>query len=347
MNALGARIAGLIAAQGPLSVAQFMTMALHDPQYGYYVTRDPFGKAGDFITAPEISQMFGELLGLWTAQTWHNEGKPAPVRLVELGPGRGTLMRDVLNVTRLMPEFRKAAQVELVESNPLLQEMQQDALDDCGVAVRWCGRLEDSDTPLLLLANEFFDALPIRQFVMTERGWCERMVTLDETGALAFALSPDATPLSLPERGPAELGAVYETCPAATALAGQIAHAIAAHGGAALIVDYGYGSEAGFGETLQALKAQAYAGLLDAPGEADISAHVDFAALAQAAREAGAATYGPIGQGDLLLKLGIAQRAKKLGAPEDLDRLTSAAQMGTLYKVLAILPAGAAKPEGF
>ncbi len=173
------------------------------------------------------------------------------------------------------------------------------------------------------------------------------MVTLDETGALAFALSPDATPLSLLERGPAELGAVYETCPAATALVEQIAQGIVAHGGAALIVDYGYGTGAGFGETLQALKAQAFAGLLDEPGEADLSAHVDFAALAQTARDAGAAVYGPVGQGEFLLKLGIAHRAKKLGAPEDLARLTSAEEMGTLYKVIAILPAGTAKPEGF
>ena len=279
---------------GPISIAQYMTMALHDPQYGYYVTRDPFGQAGDFITAPEVSQMFGEILGLWTAQSWHNAGKPSPVRLVELGPGRGTLMRDVLDVTRLMPEFRDAVQVEMVESNPTLQEMQEDTLDECGVEVNWRGRFEDGDRPLYLLANEFFDALPIRQFVKTERGWCERMVTLDDTGALAFALSPVRRRLPLPERGPAELGAVYETCPAATALVEQIARNIAAHGGAALIVDYGYGAGAGFGETLQAMQAQAFAGLLDEPGEADLSAHVDFAALAQTARDAGAAVFGPV-----------------------------------------------------
>ena len=302
MNRLSARIAGLILAQGPLSLAQFMTLALHDPQFGYYATRDPIG--ADFITAPEISQMFGELLGLWIAQCWHDQGKPAPVRLVELGPGRGTLMADALRAARLMPEFLRAIEVVLVESNPVLQAAQRDCLKDCAIAIRWCGRFEDwlGDRPLFLLANEFFDALPIRQFVNTERGWCERMVTLDATGALAFALAP--VPVSgaaiPPNRNDAPQGAVYETSPASLALTGEMAGIVAAHGGAALIVDYGYGAQAGFGETLQAVGDHAFKDILESPGEIDLSAHIDFAALGEEARgvdRRGAQRGGGHGQG--------------------------------------------------
>ncbi|HTQ12250.1 MAG TPA: SAM-dependent methyltransferase [Rhizomicrobium sp.] len=345
MNALAARIAALIAAQGPISIAQYMTMALHDPDYGYYATRDPLGPGGDFVTAPEVSQMFGEILGLWTAQAWHDQGKPSPARLVELGPGRGTLMADALSACALMPAFLDAVSVELVESNPVLRAAQIGTLGRWREKTRWAGRFEAGGKPLFLIANEFFDALPIRQFVKTPRGWCERMVTADPSGALAFALAPEPAPLPIP--GPAEPGAVYEICPAATALIDAIAHDIARHGGAALIVDYGHGGGAGFGETLQALKDGAFAGLLDSPGEADLSAHVDFAALAQAAREAGCAAHGPAEQGDFLLRLGIAQRAGRLGDFEGLDRLTGTDQMGSLFKALAILPAGAPKPEGF
>ena len=349
MNALSERIAGLIRANGPLTVAQYMTMALHDPQYGYYATRDPLGAAGDFITAPEITQCFGELLGLWAAQCWHDQGKPSSARLVELGPGRGSLMRDALRAARLMPEFRAALDVVMVESNPVLKAAQQSALADCGVAVTWRGAFDtaDADRPLFLLANEFFDAPPIRQFVKTARGWCERMVTLDAAGALAFALSPDVAPLMVPQRGPAALGAVYETCPAATAIVEEIARAVAGKGGAALIVDYGYGATAGYGETLQALKDQAFAGLLDSPGDADLSAHVDFAALAEAAREGGAVAYGPMDQGAFLVNLGLVQRATRLRQFDALDRLTKPEEMGTLFQALAILPAKTPAPPGF
>jgi NADH dehydrogenase [ubiquinone] 1 alpha subcomplex assembly factor 7 len=359
VNALAARIAGLIAAQGPISVAQFMTLALHDPDYGYYATRDPLGARGDFVTAPEITQMFGELLGLWAAQCWHDQGKPSPVHLVELGPGRGTLMADALRAARLMPQFREAIEVVMVESNPVLEAVQRKALADCGVAVRWCGRFEETlgERPLFLLANEFFDALPIRQYVKTERGWCERMVMLDTNGAPAFALSPTPSLVAIPpERGLAPDGAVYEISPPATALVEEIARIVAHKGGAALIVDYGYGNDPGFGETLQAVGAHAFKPLLDDPGAVDLSAHVDFGALAQTARDAGAATFGPIGQGDFLDALGIRARAEQLAARNPnaaetiftgIDRLIDADQMGTLFKVLAIMPKGAAKPAGF
>jgi NADH dehydrogenase [ubiquinone] 1 alpha subcomplex assembly factor 7 len=358
VNALGARIAGLIAAQGPLSVAQFMTIALHDPDFGYYATRDPIG--ADFITAPEISQIFGELLGLWLAQCWHDQGKPSPVRLVELGPGRGTLMADALRAARLMPEFLAAIEIVLVESNPVLRSVQQDCLKDCGVPIRWSGSFDESlaDRPLFLIANEFFDALPIRQFVKTERGWCERMVMLDANGTLAFALAP--VPVSgaaiPPNRDGAPPGAVYETSPASLALVNQIARTIAVHSGAALIVDYGYGADAGFGETLQEVGDNAFKDILERPGEIDLSAHVDFAALGDEVRGNGAANFGPVGQGDFLDALGIRDRAEQLalrnpGAAETIftaiDRLIDPDQMGTLFKALAIMPKSAAKPAGF
>lgn len=359
MNALGQRIARLIEAQGPISIAQFMTLALHDPQGGYYATRDPFGARGDFVTAPEVSQMFGEMLGLWIAQSWHDQDKP-DARLVELGPGRGTLMSDALRVIRqLMPEFLKRVEIVLVEASPTLTAIQKKALTDAGANIRWAVQFDAAlaDRPLFLLANEFFDALPVRQFVKTERGWCERMVVAND-GVLDFALSPEAIPNAAipPNRDGAPPGAFHETSPAATAIVQQIAETIARRRGAALIVDYGYGAEAGFGETLQAVAAHKYASVLDAPGDADLSAHVDFAALAQTAREAGAAPFGPVPQGEFLEALGIVQRAAtlargKLGsAPEidgQLERLILPDRMGTLFKALAILPPGARPPAGF
>jgi SAM-dependent MidA family methyltransferase len=358
VNPLAQRVAALIEAQGPLSVAQFMTMALHDPQYGYYATRDPLGAKGDFTTAPEISQMFGELLGLWMAQCWHDQSKPSPARLVELGPGRGTLMRDAAHAARLMPGFVEAIEISLVESNPVLQATQQEVLADCGAPIRWFGGFDDSfaDRPLLLVANEFFDALPIRQFVRTGRGWCERMVTLDPEGALEFALAPDPTPLSISGRGAAELGAVYEASPAATALIAEIAQIISRKGGAALILDYGYGADSGFGETLQAVGGHAFKSLLDDPGNADLSAHVDFGQIAQTARENGASTHGPVNQGDFLDALGLRERARRLATTNPdfageifaaVERLIDPVEMGVLFKVLAVVPGSATKPAGF
>jgi SAM-dependent MidA family methyltransferase len=360
MNALGQRIARLIQAQGPISIAQFMAVALHDPQNGYYATRDPFGRQGDFITAPEISQMFGELLGLWIAQCWHDQKRPE-ARLVELGPGRGTLMRDALRViAQLMPEFLTKVEVVLVEASPTLTAIQKDTLAKSGANIGWTAQFDDSlaNKPLFLLANEFFDALPIHQFVKTERGWCERMVVLNADGALDFALTPEAVPSSLipTHRDGAPTGAFYETAPGATALTQQIADIIARKGGAALIVDYGYGAQADFGETLQAVAAQKYAKVLEMPGDADLSAHVDFAALADVARESGAKAYGPVGQGELLEAIGIVQRAAtlargKLGSnPQidgELERLILPDQMGTLFKALAIMPVSAPTPPGF
>jgi len=371
MNALGQRIARLIEAQGPISIAQFMTIALHDPQNGYYATRDPLGAQGDFITAPEISQMFGELLGLWIAQCWHDQGKPA-ARLVELGPGRGTLMSDALRVIRqLMPEFLAKVEVLLIEASPALTGIQKSTLAVSGAKARWAKQFDDSlgDKPLFLLANEFFDALPIRQFVKTERGWCERMVVA-KGGTLDLAVSPEAVPASSipPNRDGAPIGAFYETSPASSAIVQQIGEIIAREGGAALIVDYGYGADAGYGETLQAVAAHQYASVLEAPGDADLSAHVDFTAMAEDARRAGATPFGPVEQGEFLVSLGILTRAERLASNDgfslswqklhphlgsapliesQLNRLIKPDQMGTLFKALAIMPNGAKTPAGF
>ena len=317
MTALGRRIATLIAVQGPISVAEFMAMALHDPQGGYYATHDPFGAAGDFITAPEISQVFGESLGLWCAQVWHDQGKPKRKRLVELGPGRGTLMNDALRAMKVAPEFLDGLEVVLVEASPALTGIQKELLQDNGVEIRWLERFDPSlgDRPLFLLANEFFDALPIRQYVKTARGWCERVVTVDAVGVLTFALAPIPVPDSLvpTNRAGAPEGAVYEVSSASSSLTEEIAGVIAHRGGGALFVDYGY-DKGGFGETLQAVTDHSFTGVLNDPGDSDLSAHVDFLALAAAAEQGGAAAFGPTTQADFLKDLGAAQRIDHLAA---------------------------------
>ena len=366
MTALAARIAAAIAAQGPISIAEFMTMALLDPAEGYYATRNPIG--ADFITAPQVSQIFGELVGLWLAQCWHDQGKPKRPVLVELGPGSGALMSDALRALKLMPEFRDPLDVYLVEASPVLRAAQRAALAACGAALHWVSGLDavPKDRPLFLVANEFFDALPIRQFVKSERGWCERMVTADPDGTLGFALAPAPLPAASlpPNRDGAPLGGVYETSPAGEALAEEIGHRIASAGGAALLVDYGYDAP-GFGETLQAVAGHAFADVLARPGETDLSAHVDFHALADAALRGGASACGPVDQGSFLRALGIVERAEKLAQQRrngarstehlsseetirhQLDRLILPQQMGSLFKALAIVPKSAPTPAGF
>ncbi|HWA89060.1 MAG TPA: SAM-dependent methyltransferase [Rhizomicrobium sp.] len=336
MNPLGERLARLIDAQGPISVAAFMAEA----NRAYYASRDPLGR--DFITAPEISQVFGELIGLWMVQAWDAQGRPRAKRLVELGPGRGTLMADALRAARAVPGFLDRLEIVFVETSPALRAEQAKRVP----GARWADRFEAGDAPLFLIANEFFDALPIRQFVKTAEGWRERMIVVAD-GALGFALSPLVVP------GPAAPdGTVRETCPTAQAVVAEIAHGIAHRGGAALIVDYGY-DQPGFGETLQAVRGNAFADILGQPGETDLSAHVDFAALAAAASEA--AVYGTT-QGTFLRSLGIVTRIARLAAANPaqrddlhaaLDRLADPAQMGTLFKALAILPFGSPRPLGF
>jgi SAM-dependent MidA family methyltransferase len=365
---LAGRIAALIQAQGPMSVAQFMAIALLDPQDGYYATRDPFGprkgaKGGDFVTAPEISQMFGEMLGLWLVQVWTDQGCPPNPRLVELGPGRGTLMADILRAARAAPHFLSQVDVVLIEASPALRRIQREKLAASGVAIRWQAQFGSGldERPLLLVANEFFDALPLRQYVKTARGWCERMVTA-EGGTLRFALAPvPLPPAALPRdlagglEGVPE-GGVYETSPAALALAEDIARIVAGRGGAALLVDYGYRTRGGFAETLQAVGAHQYVGILAGPGENDLSAHVDFAALAAAGRQGGARVLGPVTQGSFLTALGLGERARRLSTANPaaaqslqaaVDRLTDPSQMGSLFKALAFLPPAFDSAPGF
>ncbi|HXS05504.1 MAG TPA: SAM-dependent methyltransferase [Rhizomicrobium sp.] len=354
MSQLGERIAALIAAQGPISVAQYMALALHDSEGGYYATRDPLGRAGDFITAPEISQMFGELLGLWLGQVWMDQGAPKNTHLVELGPGRGTLMADALRALKRVPGFCEQVEIVLVEASPTLRQIQKARLKDSGARIRWTDHFDVHDVPLLLIANEFFDALPIRQYVKTARGWCERMVVLKD-GALDFALAPQITPApAIPaSRAGAPEGGVYEVSPAATALIAEAARIIADHGGAALLIDYGY-TGIGYGETLQAVRGHQPQPVLADPGLSDLSAHVDFAALAAAAQRERIAVFGPKSQGAFLEQLGIAARARQLAEANPADagaiqqavrRLTAPEEMGTLFQVMALSPSP--PPPGF
>ena len=349
---LGRLIARRIALAGPMTVADFMAEALGHPRLGYYRRAMPLGTAGDFTTAPEISQMFGEILGAWLAERWLAMGRPAAVKLIELGPGRGTLMADALRVTRGVPGFHAAIGLHLVEINQPLRAAQQAALAAWRPA--WHERFDDVPAgPALVIANEFFDALPVRQFHKTPRGWSERMVGLAPDGeTLCFALAPGVTPFArfLPE---APAGAEAEICEAERALAAAIGARLRRDGGWALIVDYGRDAS-GPGSSLRAVRGHRGANILDRPGEADLSAHVDFAALAAAA---GARVFGPIGQGDFLRRLGIAHRAETLKAAAAtsqraaidaaLARLIAPDQMGTLFRVLAVGDDRSAAPAGF
>jgi SAM-dependent MidA family methyltransferase len=353
MTPLARLLARRIAATGPIGVADYMAECLLHPRHGYYVTRDPLGARGDFITAPEISQMFGECLGLCLVQAWLDRGAPAPVVLAELGPGRGTLMADVLRAAEVVPAFGAAASVHLVEASPVLRARQAATLR--GRAPVWHDSLATlPEAPLFLLANEFFDALPIRQFQRDPAGWRERQVALDGAGRLTFALSAP-TPIALLDHRLADTvpGEIVEVCPAAAGIAAEIGRRIAAHGGAALVVDYGGWRSRG--DTLQAVKDHARDDPLAHPGEADLTAHVDFEALARAA--APAAASGPVPQGVLLRRLGIDMRAERLAAGlagEALEqhraahrRLTHPEEMGRVFQTLAIHRAGEPAPPGF
>ncbi len=333
---------------GPLTVADYMAEALLHPTLGYYATRDPFGAAGDFTTAPEISQMFGEMLGLCLAQVWSDQGRP-PLRLAELGPGRGTMMADVLRAGRSVPGFLDDAEVHLVEASAHLRGVQARTL--AGHAPVWHDTVEGlPDGPLFLLANEFFDALPIRQHVRQRSGWSERLVTAQD-GALGFALGP---PVCVPELDGRDLpvDTVVERCPALPGIVGSIAARVA-NGGCAILVDYGHWCSQG--DTLQAIRDHAPVDVLDAPGTADLTAHVDFAAIAEAATPA--RVSGMIPQGVLLERLGITARAQALArnlTGEALAshvaahrRLTHPSLMGDLFKAMALVPSSAALPPGF
>jgi len=339
-----ARIRG----EGPISVADYMTACLHDPAEGYYATRPRLGPQGDFITAPHVSQMFGELLGLWAVAVWDALGRPPRVRLVEMGPGDGTLMGDVWRACRASPAFAAAQETWLVETSEPLRAAQTARLGEAGV--QWASALAGIpvDAPIILLANELLDCLPIHQAVFTKGGWRERRVGVDARGALAFTLG-EAPPKDLKPGAPGE---VREWSPALEELGREVGALIVKAGGAALFIDYGRDA-AGPGDTLQALRGHAKEGPLDHPGAADLTAHADFPTFLSAAREAGAHTTAISAQGDFLRSLGIGLRAQRLTAARadqaaviarQVERLIAPDQMGSLFKVAAIHAPGVAPP---
>jgi NADH dehydrogenase [ubiquinone] 1 alpha subcomplex assembly factor 7 len=346
---LETEIRRLIAVAGPMPVADYMRLCLTHPKYGYYLTQEPIGAAGDFITAPEISQMFGEIIGLWMATVWKQMGAPENVRVVELGPGRGTLMADAVRAVQIVKDFRTAMVLHLVEISPKLREVQRRRLERTGVPILWHPTLDDvPGGPIIIVANEFIDALPIHQAVQQADGWHQRVVEIAPDGKLSIGVANDPLPhfdATLPRalRQSPE-GSIYEWRPETVAL--ELGRRVRA-GGAVLVIDYGH-TRQGLGETLQAVAGHAFADPLRAPGEADITAHVDFAALAQGAEIIGARVHGPVSQGDFLRRLGIDKRAAALKsrAPAEkaseidgaLARLTGTGSkgMGELFKVLAI-----------
>jgi len=347
-TALATILAERIREGGPISIAEYMSTVAE----AYYARGDVFGVAGDFITAPEISQTFGELIGLWCAVTWQNMGAPEHFHLVECGPGRGTLMKDLLRAAQRAPGFLKAAEIHLIERSPALKGMQRAALKNH--AVTWHDDIaavpDGPQEPMILVGNEFLDALPIRQFQKTADGWRERCVTTTKDGAFTFTLK-DAAPENPPA---ADLGAVYETSPAIADFISKISARIARDGGAVLLIDYGHGVSAA-GDTLQAVKKHKPCGIFETPGEADLTAHVDFEAVARAAHPL--KVFGPVAQGTWLNRLGIKLRGLQLakGKPPEtarsiesgIRRLTEPEAMGALFKVIALTHPALATPDGF
>jgi NADH dehydrogenase [ubiquinone] 1 alpha subcomplex assembly factor 7 len=348
LSPLETEIRRLIGIAGPMPVAEYMRLCLTHPQYGYYINRDPLGGGGDFITSPEISQMFGELIGLWMAAVWRQMGKPENVRIIELGPGRGTMMHDALRAAKVVDGFRSAAVVHLVEVSPALQRVQERRLEDLDVAVLWHAALDQvPGGPSILVANEFIDALPVHQAVKQDDGWHERTVDIGPDGHLFIAATRDPLPhfeTSMPRAlRQAPVGAIYEW--RADDFALELGRRMRSDS-AALIVDYGH-DHYGLGDTLQAVAGHSFTDPLRAPGKADLTAHVDFEALAQCAESMGARIHGPIRQRDLFLRLGIETRAAalKASAPRkaaDIELAFSrliadgARGMGELFKAIAV-----------
>ena len=346
---LEADIRRRIALAGPMPVRQFMALCLSHPEHGYYMTRDPLGRAGDFVTAPEVSQIFGELIGLWAATVWQAMGQPENLRLVELGPGRGTMMLDMLRAAHVVPAFRAALVVHLVEISPALRRRQEETLQGLDVPILWHSALDEvAEGPIIVLANEFFDALPVHQAVRQFNGWYERMVEIDGAGNFAFTIADEPIPLFeqlLPQSvRDAPIGALYEWRPDNVAF--ELARRVMREGGAALAIDYGH-VESAPGETLQAVGGHGFVDPLASPGLVDLTAHVDFQALALAAEGMGVRVHGPIGQAEFLRRMGIEQRADVLKSHATRDKATDVdvavsrltgegrTGMGKLFKAIA------------
>ncbi len=356
---LAARLHAHIAENGPLTVEAFMQACLSDAASGAYTSRQPIGGAGDFITAPEISQIFGELIGLWSVSVWQSMGAPRAVTVAELGPGRGSLMADALRAWRAVPAFLDVISVALIETSPVMVAAQRSALREARVPVSWYATLDElPDGPLIVLANEFIDALPIRQFIYRDGTWLERLIASDGSGGFCFtegnrlALGDQAS--DLPDEAPD--GSILEMRPAARTLLYELARRASVAPLAVLIIDYGH-DEAGFGDTLQAVRGHRFAATLADPGSADLSAHVDFADLKRRASALGLKPYGPVPQGEFLLKLGLGERRNLLlqrATPAQAEAIASGAsrlvdpkQMGILFKALALTGADRPPPPPF
>ncbi len=347
MTPLHRELVQLIEAEGPLTIDRFMSICLGHPRFGYYMNRDPFGRGGDFVTAPEVSQMFGELVGVWCAEMWSTLGRPESFAVIELGPGRGTLMADIVRAAGVLPDFLPAAEFHLVETSPLLRGRQRETLSNLDGRVHWHDHILDVPPgPALIVANEFFDALPVRQLEWRTGSWCERAIGLDDNGELSLGLKYEVrdTPSFLDGLQAAD-GDVVELSPdRANYMAVLVERALAAplYG---LVIDYGHQKSA-LGDTLQAVREHEYCQIVDTPGESDLTAHVDFQALGAAATMAGACASEVITQRQFLQQLGIETRAARLkeGAEktlcDDIDqalaRLIDCDQMGNLFKVMAV-----------
>ena len=343
---IASEITALAPLPSPMKLSRYMELCLTHPEFGYYMVRDPFGAGGDFTTAPEISQMFGELIGLWAVAEWQQLGRPAPFVLAELGPGRGTLMTDALRAASVEPAFIDALQLVLCDASPILREHQHAHLARYNPT--WIGYLgELPPLPTILIANEFFDALPIDQVRLAPTGWRQRAIDLinGRLGWVESGVDENTIPADIRA---AQNPAWLEYSPLSRIIMQQLAAHIAGHTGRALIIDYGYDAPAAQiarGDTLQALHRHQMVDPLESPGAADLTAHVDFHALAQIASASGLAA-SVNSQGNFLKALGIAQRAQKLSnraTPEQaadiasaLNRLTNADAMGELFKVLIV-----------
>lgn len=351
-----------IASGGPISVADYMAIALGHPDHGYYITRDPLGARGDFITAPEVSQMFGEMIGLWCVDIWSRTGVPGPLCLVELGPGRGTLMADLVRAAGVFPGFLDQASIHLVETSPVLKKAQANTLASLGQnapPITWHETIDTlPQAPSLMIANEFFDALPVHHMVFSKGAWWERLVGVNDDGDFEFVLAKQPAPKHLIPSMPVspEEGYIVETSPASLSIMQSLCGRLLQNGLAAIIIDYGF-TRSTYGESLQALSNHGYADPLEEPGTRDLTAHVNFEALASIAAQCGLRVSGPIPQGPYLQQLGIETRAARLAHGQDdatvaginhaLRRLLSPDQMGSLFKVLAVASPAVPMPSGF
>ena len=345
----------MIETTGPIRLDRFMALCLGHPLHGYYMSRDPFGRAGDFTTAPEVSQMFGEIIGIWCMQCYDIMGRPEAFDLIELGPGRGTLMMDLLRAVRALPDFLTRLRLRLIETSPLLRTLQEKALESTAVPVTWHETLDDvPQGPSLIIANEFFDSLPLRQFQRLAQGWAERVIGLRE-GKLQIGLVPQAFSPP-PWAAAAKEGEVVEVRPSIEPWAFAVAERLTSHPGAALIIDYGHLVSAP-GDTLQAVRQHGPVSIVDRPGESDLTAHVDFPALAHALRSAGAHTCAPLTQRAFLLDMGLELRVSRLSGHATeaekrelalaAERLAGPTQMGHLFKAMAATSPGLPCPHPF